>query len=69
MTAAAGVPAGRTALRDLVAADLAAGRRFAGLMGTQRGDAILLSAHLAGPGSISTRDALLPTPGRTATRR
>ncbi|MGI9005193.1 MAG: NADH-quinone oxidoreductase subunit C [Streptosporangiaceae bacterium] len=60
MTAAPGGPVGLAGLRDLVAREVAAGRRFAGLMGTQRGDAILLSAHLAGPRGITTRDALLP---------
>ena len=60
MTAASGVAAGVAGLRGLVAAEVAAGRRFAGLMGTQRGDAVLLTAHLAAPGGIITHDARLP---------
>ncbi len=61
MTAAAGgLAEGATQLRDAVVASVAAGRRFAGLMGTWRGDALVLSAHLAGAGGIVTRDAALP---------
>ena len=48
------------AWRDLVVRNVEAGQRFAGLMGTQRGDALLLSAHLATPGGVATHDLLLP---------
>ena len=54
-----------TDLGAAVAADVAAGSRFAGLMGTQLGDALVLSAHLAGPDGLATRDATLP-PGTAA---
>ncbi len=61
MKAASGAPAADvTALWDRVAGEVAAGARFAGLMGTQRGDAVLLSAHVAGPGGVATHEAVLP---------
>jgi formate hydrogenlyase subunit 5 len=43
-----------------VTGEVAAGRRFAGLMGTQRADTVLLSAHVAGPGRVSTHEVALP---------
>ncbi len=57
------------ALWDDVTRDVAAGRRFAGLMATQRPDGVLLSVHLAGPGGIA--DPGGPAAGRrlTPTRR
>ena len=64
MSAVAGPVAPAAGLLDAVTADLAAGWRFAGLMGTQRGDSVLLSAHLAGPGTIATREVLLPPGAR-----
>jgi len=48
------------ALWDEVTGDVAGGHRFAGLMATQQPGGILLSAHLAGPGGIVIREALLP---------
>jgi hypothetical protein len=47
-------------LWQAVAGDVAAGRRFAGLMATQRPAGVLLSAHLAGPADITTYEAGLP---------
>jgi formate hydrogenlyase subunit 5 len=61
MTQAAGtLAASVTGLWEAVADDVATGHRFAGLMGTQRPGAVLLSAHLAGPGGVQTREAALP---------
>jgi len=58
---AAGSPADSvTAEWNMIAREVAAGRRFAGLMGTQQGDAVLLSAHLTGPGEVTTHDVVLP---------
>jgi len=56
---------GVNALWDSVMRDVAAGRRFAGLMATQRPDGVLLSAHIAEPGGIVIREAQLP-PGATS---
>ena len=39
---------------------VAAGRRFAGLMATQRPEGLVLSAHLAGAKDITTHDVALP---------
>lgn len=39
---------------------IAAGGRFAGLMGTQRPEGLLLTAHLAGPGGVTSHETLLP---------
>ena len=47
-------------LAGLLERETAAGARFAGLMGTQRPDGLLLSAHLAQGGRLSTHEALLP---------
>ncbi len=47
-------------LGEILARETAAGRRFAGLMATQRPEGIVLSAHLAGPGSITTHEAVVP---------
>jgi formate hydrogenlyase subunit 5 len=67
--AAAGASTGPVVLADSIAGlweeltrQVAAGSRFAGLMGTQRPGGVLLSAHLAGPGAdgIITHEALLP---------
>ncbi|HVB46286.1 MAG TPA: NADH-quinone oxidoreductase subunit C [Streptosporangiaceae bacterium] len=61
MTPAGGALATSVAsLRDLVVQDIAAGRRFAGLMGTQLTDALVLSVHLAGRGGVATREVALP---------
>ena len=61
MTARAGSAAADVAASwSALSAQVAAGRRFAGLMGTQRGDALVLSAHLAGPGGVTTTDVALP---------
>ncbi len=61
MTATAGGEAADvTGFGDAIAADVAAGRRFAGLMGTQRGEILVLSAHLAGPDGVATWDTALP---------
>ncbi len=49
-----------SALWDDVTRDVTAGHRFAGLMATQRPDGVLLSAHLAGPAGLVTREARLP---------
>ena len=43
-----------------LAAEAAGGQRFAGLMATQRPEGIVLSAHLAGAGGITTHEAVLP---------
>jgi formate hydrogenlyase subunit 5 len=48
------------ALWDRVTSEVAAGRRLADLFGTARGDGLLLTVQLAGPGGISTMDALVP---------
>ncbi len=48
------------ALWDELATDVTAGRRFADLFATARPDGLLLSAQLAGPDGITTREALLP---------
>ena len=45
------------------------GRRFAGLMATQRPTGLLLSAHLAGPGGIATHETPCCRPGPDRTRR
>jgi formate hydrogenlyase subunit 5 len=55
-TLAASVPA----LSDLLVREVAGGRRFAGLMATQRGGGLLLSAHLAGRRGITTHEVVLP---------
>jgi formate hydrogenlyase subunit 5 len=47
-------------LRDKLSAEAASGRRFAGLMATQRPGGLVLSAHLAGTGGIATLEAVLP---------
>jgi Ni,Fe-hydrogenase III large subunit len=61
---AASVPA----LWDELAREVAAGARLADLFATARPDGLLLTAHLAGPGAITTREVLLPpgTPGYPA---
>jgi formate hydrogenlyase subunit 5 len=48
------------ALWQDVVREVAAGRRFAGLMATQRPGGVLLSVHLAGGGGVSTAEAVLP---------
>ena len=60
MTTASTLDARVTSLWDAVAHEIAAGHRFAGLMGTQREDSMLLSVHLAQPGGVVTRDIALP---------
>jgi formate hydrogenlyase subunit 5 len=47
-------------LWETLARGTADGRRFAGMMATQRPEGIVLSAHLAGAGGISTHEAVLP---------
>jgi formate hydrogenlyase subunit 5 len=47
-------------LWEELAAEIAAGRRFAGLMATQRPGGVTLSAHLAGTKDITTYEADLP---------
>lgn len=56
----AGAATGVPALWAELAGEVAAGRRFAGLFGTARPDGMLLSAHVARPGSIGTLQATLP---------
>jgi len=57
---APGVAAGVPELWDELAGEVAAGRRFAGLLATARpGGVLLLSAHLAGQGGIGTLEAVL----------
>jgi formate hydrogenlyase subunit 5 len=70
--AAAGAGAGPVKLAGSVpalwqdlAAETAAGRRFAGLMATQRPGGLVLSAHLAGTKDITTYDVVLP-PGASS---
>ena len=65
MTATAGRATTVTALWDEVAGQVAAGRRFAGLMGTQQDDGLLLSAHLARPGQVTTSEVRLPPGARS----
>jgi formate hydrogenlyase subunit 5 len=67
MTASAGpeVAACVPALWDIVAAEVAAGRRLADLFGTAREDGLLLSVQVAGPDGISTLDVLVPA-GQTS---
>ncbi|HET9893889.1 MAG TPA: NADH-quinone oxidoreductase subunit C [Streptosporangiaceae bacterium] len=60
MTATVGAPASVIELTELLVSEAAAGRRFAGLMGTQVGDTVQLSAHVAGPDAIDTHDVMLP---------
>jgi len=55
-TVLASVPA----LWDELAGKVAAGWRFADLSGTARPDGLLLTVHLAGPGGLETRHAILP---------
>jgi formate hydrogenlyase subunit 5 len=53
---AADVPA----LWTRLAAGVASGYRFAGLMAAQRPGGVVLSAHLAGPGEVTTHEAVIP---------
>jgi Ni,Fe-hydrogenase III large subunit len=48
------------ALWELVTDEVRQGHRFAGLMGTSRPEGVLVSAHLAVPGDIAIREALVP---------
>jgi formate hydrogenlyase subunit 5 len=48
------------ALRDRVAARVAAGGRLADLFGTARADGLVIAAQLGGPGGLTTIEALLP---------
>jgi formate hydrogenlyase subunit 5 len=48
-------------LWDSVTEATARGHRFAGLMAARQEEGILLSAHLAEPGGIGTREALVPS--------
>jgi formate hydrogenlyase subunit 5 len=50
-----------TALRDSVAAEVAAGGRLADLFGTARSDGVLITAQVASRGGVTTLDALLPS--------
>ena len=49
------------ALRDVVARQVAGGRRLADLFGTARGGDLLLTAQVAGPGAMTTLEAVLST--------
>ncbi len=60
MTAVGGLGSRVSSLWDAVASEIATGSRFAGLMGTQTEDSVLLSVHLAEPGGVATRDIALP---------
>jgi len=61
MTAASDtVLASVPALWDELTDKVAAGCRFADLFGTARPDGLLLTAHLAGPAGLETRQAVLP---------
>ena len=62
MSTPAGAPGAElTGLWDVVAREIAAESRFAGLMGSARKDSLLLSVHLAQPGGVATRDFALPS--------
>jgi Ni,Fe-hydrogenase III large subunit len=50
-----------TAVWDAVVGEVAGGRRFAGLSGTARPAGLVLSAYLAGPDGVATREATLPS--------
>jgi formate hydrogenlyase subunit 5 len=54
-----------TELWEDLAAETAAGRRFAGLMATQRPAGLVLSAHVAGTKDVTTYDVVLP-PGASS---
>jgi Ni,Fe-hydrogenase III large subunit len=55
------VPAGGVpGLRGILVREAAAGGRFAGLMATQRPEGLVLSAHLARAGALTTCEATLP---------
>ncbi len=59
-TATGTVLASIPALWDELTAKVAAGGRFADLFGTAGPDGLLLTAHLAGPAGLETRQAILP---------
>jgi Ni,Fe-hydrogenase III large subunit len=64
----AAVPAARwepAALWDSVIGEVAAGRRFAGLMATARPGGVLLTAHLADAAGIAATEAVLPPDARS----
>jgi len=69
--AAGAAPAGgallasAAALRETVSREVAAGHRFAGMLGTRRGGSLVLSAHLATTAGITTREAALPAAARS----
>jgi formate hydrogenlyase subunit 5 len=50
-----------TALWEEVAGAVAAGQRFAGLLGTARPEGLVLSAHLAGAGDITVAEGIVPS--------
>jgi Ni,Fe-hydrogenase III large subunit len=52
-------------LKETVTEEVTHGHRFAGLMATGRSDGVLLSAHVARPGTIITYDALVPAGTKT----
>jgi formate hydrogenlyase subunit 5 len=54
-------PDALTRLWDGLAAEVAAGQRFAGLFGTARPEGLVLSAHLAGGDGITVAEAVLPS--------
>ena len=56
-------------LWEKLSAEAASGRRFAGLMATQRPGGLVLSAHLAGAGGIATHETVLPPGAGCRTRR
>ena len=47
-------------LWERLSAEATSGRRFAGLMATERPGGLVLSAHLAGTGGIATHETVLP---------
>ncbi len=57
--AASAIDPAVTALWEEISREVASGSRFAGMMGTQRADSVLLSVHLAGPGDVTTREVAL----------
>ena len=52
-------------LWDRLTAEISAGRRLADLFGTERPGGVVLTAQVAGPGGITTLDALVPAGQRS----
>jgi formate hydrogenlyase subunit 5 len=59
-TTSAALAASVPELWDELTSEVAAGRRFADLFATARPGGLLLTAHLAGPAGITSREAMLP---------